>query len=104
AARLAVAQTPRTISLRIHNHAFDFWMLPWNRPDEEYTSGVHITYDGGAAPWWSGALFGHGPTCATRVTTCQAGRAELGQDIYTPSLSVDNPKAAAGSRANAGWL
>ena len=26
---------PRTLTLRIDNDAFDFWMLPWNRPDEE---------------------------------------------------------------------
>lgn len=100
----AIAQSPTTISLRIDNDAFDFWMLPWNRPDEEYTSGVHLTYDGGSAPWWSRALIGRGPACNVGATECRTQRAELGQDIYTPALSVDDPKAAAGSRANAGWL
>jgi UDP-galactopyranose mutase len=31
----AIAQTPHALTLRVDNDAFDFWMLPWNRPDEE---------------------------------------------------------------------
>jgi hypothetical protein len=100
----AIAQSPHTVSLRIDNDAFDFWMMPWNRPDEEYTSGVHITYDGGRAPWWSGSFLGRAPACTMRVRECRTARAELGQDIYTPAVSADDPRAAAGSRANAGWL
>lgn len=100
----AVAQSPRTISLRIDNDAFDFWMLPWNRPDEEYTSGVHITYDGGRAPWWSRMLFGAGQACTIGVGECKTARAEIGQDIYTPAVSRDDPHAASDARANGGWL
>lgn len=100
----AFAQSPHTISLRVDNDAFDFWMLPWNRPDKEYTSGVHITYDGGSAPWWSRALFGAGETCTWRAPACRTARTEIGQDIYTPAISRDDPHAAAGSRANGGWL
>jgi len=102
--RTARAQSPQTLSLRVDNDAFDFWMMPYNRPDEEYTSGVRITYTGGRAPWWSRLLMGDGGACVYRAQSCQSSRAELGQDIYTPSASTNNPEPAPGSRANAGWL
>ena len=103
-ASIAVAQTPRTVSLRIDNDAFDFWMLPWNRPDEEYSSGVHITYDGGDAPWWARPLLRSMSACTTSSRECRMGRAEIGQDLYTPATSKINPLPAPGSRPNAGWL
>jgi hypothetical protein len=103
-AATAHAQSPQTLTLRVDNDAFDFWMMPYNRPDEEYTSGVRITYSGGRAPWWSRFLIGNGGSCVYRAQSCQSSRSELGQDIYTPSASTNNPQPAAGSRANAGWL
>src|SRR6185436_10093430 len=103
-ATVAVAQTPRTITLRIDNDAFDFWMLPWNRPDEEYSSGVHITYDGGDAPWWSRRMLRQLAPCTTSSRECRMSRAEIGQDLYTPATSITNPVPAVGSRPNAGWL
>lgn len=98
------ASAPHTLTLRIDNDAFDFWMKPWNRPDEEYTSGVHITDDGGDAPRWARAALGGVPGCAMHVAECRAGRIEIGQDIYTPSVAVGDPHAAPGARPNAGWL
>jgi hypothetical protein len=79
-------------------------MLPWNRPDEEYTSGVHITWDGGDAPRWARPSLRARTPCAVGARSCRTGRLEIGQDIYTPSVSMDNPRAAPGSRPNAGWL
>jgi hypothetical protein len=99
----AIAQAPSSLTLRVDNDAFDFWMLPWNRPDEEYSSGVHITYDGGDAPWWS-RHFIRGRTCLNDSTSCRTQRLEIGQDLYTPARSADSPVAAPGSRRNAGWL
>ena len=101
--RAAIAQSPSTVTVRLDNDAFDFWMLPWNRPDDEYSSGVHITYDGGEAPWWSRRFIG-GTQCTIRSTSCRAARLEIGQDLYTPARSSDDPIAASGSRRNAGWL
>jgi lipid A 3-O-deacylase len=101
--RAAIAQAPSSLTLRVDNDAFDFWMLPWNRPDEQYSSGVHITYDGGDAPWWSRRFVG-GAACTVRSTSCRTQRLEIGQDIYTPARSADDPIAAPGSRRNAGWL
>lgn len=106
----AVAQSqspspsPRTFSLRVDNDAFDFWMLPWNRPDEEYTSGVHVDYDGGDAPRWAHRLMAHRVACVVRAEKCRTAGLELGQDIYTPSVDANDPHASATSRPNAGWL
>jgi lipid A 3-O-deacylase len=66
--------------MRLDNDAFNFWTPPWNRPDEEYTSGVHIGYE------HDGRTF------------------VLGQDIYTPGVSRMQPEAETGARPNAGWL
>lgn len=95
---------PHAITIRVDNDAFDFWMKPWNRPDEEYTSGVHIDDDGGDAPAWSRAFLARRTPCSVGLRSCRTSRLELGQDIYTPSVSVDSNRAAPGSRPNAGWL
>ncbi|HXT14836.1 MAG TPA: lipid A deacylase LpxR family protein [Gemmatimonadaceae bacterium] len=100
----ASATERHSLTLRIDNDAFDFWMLPWNRPDDEYTSGVHIDYDGGDAPIWARAFLGGRESCVVGARSCRSARMELGQDIYTPSVSVDSAHAAPGSRPNAGWL
>jgi hypothetical protein len=95
---------PHTISVRADNDAFDFWMEPWNRPDEEYTSGVRITDEGGDAPKWMRRWLSGLPACSVGLTRCRSGRRELGQDIYTPSVSVGATHAAPNARPNAGWL
>jgi len=99
----ATAQSPRTFSLRTDNDAFDFWMAPWNRPDEEYTSGVHLAYDGGDAPWWARRILSGLQTCTARSNACRTSRVEIGQDIYTP-LVPPTGIAATTERPNAGWL
>src|SRR5215207_7253828 len=79
-------------------------MLPWNRPDEEYSSGAHLTYEGGDAPWWSRRFLPKAAPCTTSGPACRTGKAEIGQDIYTPATSSSNPKAGPGARPSAGWL
>jgi lipid A 3-O-deacylase len=95
---------PHTLVVRADNDAFDFWMAPWNRPDDEYTSGVHITYEGGDAPVWARGPLRARAACAIGALVCRTGATEVGQDIYTPLVAVDSPHAAPGSRPNAGWL
>jgi lipid A 3-O-deacylase len=105
--RAAIAQSAplvHTLSLRVDNDAFDFWMLPWNRPDDEYTSGVHITYDGGDAPWWARRFLGGDDGCPPHSQNCRTGRAELGQDIYTRDATLSDPRVIERSRPSAGWL
>lgn len=108
----AISQAPTSsppspshrLTLRIDNDAFDFWMQPWNRPDEEYTSGVHITWSGGDAPRWARPALRTRTPCAVGATSCRSGHTEIGQDIYTPSISVGSDSAAPNSRPNGGWL
>lgn len=103
----AIAQSapaPHTLSLRTDNDAFDFWMLPWNRPDDEYTSGVHITYEGGDAPWWSRSVLAGDSACTTQSRACRSARLELGQDIYTRDATLSDPRVIDRSRPSAGWL
>ena len=95
---------PRTYSVRADNDAFDFWMRPWNRPDEEYTSGVHLDYDGGSAPRWAQRLMTQRPVCVVNAETCQSGRLEIGQDIYTAAVTRRHPVAPSTARPSAGWL
>jgi lipid A 3-O-deacylase len=99
----AIAQTPYTASLRVDNDAFDFWMLPWNRPDEEYSSGVRIALEGGDAPAWARRLLNR-PACVVAAQRCRSERLEIGQNLYTPARSSDNPVPGPGARPNAGWL
>jgi hypothetical protein len=100
----AISQSPRTLTVRADNDAFDFWMLPWNRPDEEYTSGVHITLDGGDAPRWARKRLSGLAPCIVGVRACRTASMEIGQDIYTPSVDRSTLRAPAGSRPNGGWL
>ena len=103
----AIAQSaplPHTLSLRTDNDAFDYWMLPWNRPDDEYTSGVHITYGGGDAPWWSRSFLSGDSACTTHSRACRSASAELGQDIYTRDATLSDPPVVDRSRPSAGWL
>jgi hypothetical protein len=99
----AQSQSTRTFSLRTDNDAFDFWMAPWNRPDDEYTSGVHLAYDGGDAPWWARRFLSGLQLCAAQSTVCRTSRFEIGQDIYTPFVPPTGA-AATSARPNAGWL
>ena len=102
----AFAQSmPHTLSLRTDNDAFDFWMLPWNRPDDEYTSGVHITYDGGDAPWWARSFLRRDGACTTGSHSCRSARAELGQDIddfylQSSETSIESTKQTSRAATN----
>ena len=98
------AAGPRTYTLRADNDAFDFWMRPWNRPDEDYTSGVHLVYDGGGAPAWSRHFMAPRPACVVEASSCETSRVELGQDIYTPAVNREQPIAPSTARPSAGWL
>ena len=89
--------------MRADNDAFDFWMAPWNRPDEEYTSGVHLAYDGGEIPWWARRIGSGLQSCTALSVSCRASRVEIGQDIYTPFVPQSGD-AATTERPNAGWL
>lgn len=93
AADSAAAQGARWLPrLRLDNDAYNFWLPPGDRTDEEYTNGVVASLESIGAPWWGRRLGGGHPSCAEAL---QAGRAtgtclttlvSLSQDIYTPNL------------------
>ncbi len=100
------AQAQRAVTVRADNDAFNFWQLPWARPDEEYTSGVRLTSQyAGAAPWarrLEHALGG----CRGASAPCSSHTYAIGQDIYTAVRAADAPVAEPGGRPDAGvlWL
>lgn len=100
----AAAQRPREFRLRIDNDGLNLWRDPAHRPDEEYTSGVHVTVEGGQTPWWFRTVHSLFPTCRVGVRACRTQIVELGQDIYTPRRTTHDSIAPPGSRMDAGWL
>jgi len=104
----AVAQSPWRPALQLDNDAYNFWIHPAHRPDEEYTNGVRATLQSWSAPWWGKTFAPSTPDCTTRRTTgaCRLTALTLGQDIYTPRLdrtpfTVPNWQA---ERPYFGWL
>jgi lipid A 3-O-deacylase len=105
--RVAGAQLssrPQVVSVTADNDAFDFWMPPWDRPDQEYTSGVRGTFA------YGGRVRGRPWRWILRDTTRTSTRSlTLGQEIYTgrgvwPSESGQSFAAQPAQRPNAGWL
>lgn len=98
------AGAQRAVTVRADNDAFNFWQQPWERPDEEYTSGVRLTLDwAGDAAWarWLGRA-----RCADGTRGCASHDYALGQDIYTAPRTHNNPIALPNGRPDAGvlWL
>ena len=90
--------------VRADNDAFDFWMPAWDRPDEEYTSGVKGTLEYAGQAWWGRFLNGTLAPCGAGVDRCATRTYSLGQDIYTGALQDGQTTPPAGSRPPAGWL
>lgn len=88
----------------VANDAFDIWLAPWHRPDEEYTSGVEATLEYAGPAWWR-SLIGHGlATCGPGSTNCASHSWSFGQQIFTGERHVGDSGPVPGSRPNAGWL
>lgn len=74
--------------LQLDNDVYNYWTRHTQRPDEEYTNGVHASLESNSAPWW-GKSFAPGiPDCSHAGTTgnCRSTLVTLGQDLYTPNL------------------
>jgi hypothetical protein len=101
----AAAQSLLATRVRADNDAFDFWVAPWSRPDEEYTSGVRGTLEYAGEPWWNAWLLAPVPHCGTGAgARCSTKAFTIGQDIYTAARGAGDRGTAPGSRPNAGWL
>ena len=84
----APAQAPWRPQLQLDNDAFNFWLHPAHRPDEEYTNGVRATLVSWSAPAWGKRFAPNTPDCTTTNPkgACRLTAITLGQDIYTPHL------------------
>ncbi len=93
-----------SVSARADNDAFNFWLAAYNRPDEEYTSGVRgtLTYAGGA--WWEAVLHKRAASCGSAASRCATRSYSFGQDMYTGQLVPGDTTHVPGTRPNAGWL
>jgi hypothetical protein len=98
AASPAAAQL-RAFTLASDNDSYDFWIPFATRPDQEYTNGLELRAELGAAPLWGRLL--RAP-CATADSTCLSTELRVGQKIFTPRL--DAPLLGPGERPYAGWL
>jgi len=98
------AQELQSISVRADNDAFNFWKPAYQRPDEEYTSGVRgsLVYFGPA--WWEHALHRDALQCQHTDAPCATHSYSIGQDIYTGKLVPGDTIRIPGTRPNAGWL
>lgn len=105
----AAAQRPSALRVGADNDAFNFWQPPWERTDQEYTSGVRgsLVYEG-RSPILDAVMRRVGlrsePT-GTSVTHSFM----LGQKIFTaPPAAAPSAEAQAvalpRTRTNAGWL
>jgi lipid A 3-O-deacylase len=98
------AQQLLSMGARADNDAFDFWLPPYARPDEEYTSGVRasLTYAGPAL--WDRWFHTSTASCANGAVRCATHTYSFGQDIYTGKLAPGDTSLLPGTRPNAGWL
>lgn len=75
--------------LALANDAFNFWLRPGKRSDEQFTNGVVASLETLGAPWWGRSLGGAHAACALAADTaraCLTTIVTLKQDIYTPNL------------------
>jgi hypothetical protein len=98
------AQAPIASRVRVDNDAFDFWLAPWNRPDEEYTSGVEASLRYSGYAWWHRAVSALTGRCTRPTDGCATRTYALGQQIYTAAQQVGQRAPTPGSRPSAGWL
>lgn len=92
------------IHARADNDAFNFWLAPWARSDEEYSSGVRLAVDWAGPAFWSKRLEHDALGCSAQRDRCMSHTLTLGQDIYTAARRISEPIPPAGSRPDAGLL
>jgi hypothetical protein len=98
------APAQRVVAVRADNDAFNFWQLPWKRPDEEYTSGVRLTVTLDGAGAWARRIAPLLGACRPADAACASHTYSFGQDIFTAKRPKWQPIALPGGRPDAGIL
>ncbi|MCC6317795.1 MAG: lipid A deacylase LpxR family protein [Gemmatimonadaceae bacterium] len=96
-------------SLRLDNDAYNFWIHPAHRTDEEFTNGVVASLEALGGSFWGPHLARRTPDCAADTTSlgrCLTTTVSIGQDMYTPRLTRApyTTPTWADERPYAGWL
>ncbi|MFI5310825.1 MAG: hypothetical protein ACHQQ3_06300, partial [Gemmatimonadales bacterium] len=76
------AQSLLASRFRADNDAFDFWLAPWYRPDEEYTSGVQASLEYAGYAWWHRFLSADTGRCEPGGNRCATRTWSIGQQIF----------------------
>ena len=95
AVRLDAQQLAKAIRISDDNEYFNFWIPPIDRPDNNYTQGLRVSWPASSVP-----SFGRTIVCR-RVAACGLN-IEVGQEMYTPTF--DSPAPEPGARPYAGFL
>ena len=103
AAQSQAQRPPRTLGLQLDNDAFNFWLRPWRRSDDEYTSGVRVLLGESPLPWWRNRVWSRLDRCRRAEDVCVTPLSWIGQDIYNPARDSHQEPRPDG-RPNAGWL
>lgn len=102
---MPAAHAQPSVTVRADNDAFNFWQMPWDRSDEEYTSGVRLTIAvDGAARWARPLRWALGECPTNTKVTCASRTYAIGQDIYTAARPENVATAIPGGRPDAGVL
>lgn len=99
-----VASSVRNLRVEMDNDYFTFQTPPDQRPDEDYTNGLRLSFDRSEPLHSLAWLTRRAAPCGemASVSPCAAARVELGQEIYTPL--GDSYSNAHYDRRYAGWL
>lgn len=89
ASRVATRSSPWLPRLTLDNDAYNFWIHPGHRTDEQYTDGVRVSLETLRAPWWGRRVGGGAPGCGaagTSAPACLSTQVSIAHDMYTPDL------------------
>lgn len=103
------ARSPWLPRVRLDNDAYNFWLHPGHRTDEEYTNGVVLAVEALRAPLWGTWLGGGAPGCAFASDgerACLSTQFAIAHEMFTPNL--DRPPFSSPDwereRPYAAWL
>ncbi|MEO6525545.1 MAG: lipid A deacylase LpxR family protein [Gemmatimonadaceae bacterium] len=89
-------QLSRQLRTTAENDFFNFWVSPYERPDDNYTQGLRLEWDDRRVPSFARRLI-------CRAKAACGSTLEVGQEIYTPTDDATGSPAP-GERPYAGWL
>lgn len=95
AVRSDAQQLAKAVRISDDNEYFNFWIPPIDRPDNNYTQGLKVSWPSSSVP-----SFGRKAVCR-KVAACGLN-IEIGQEMYTPTF--DSPTPEPGARPYAGFL